>query len=207
MYGIDVSQHQGVVDWNKVKPNIDFAILRLGWIGNKDNHQLDIQFERNYSECKRLGIPIGIYVYCYSASEDAARVGANWTIQRLQGKDIDLPVYIDMEDNSLSNLGRDNISRIVYAFDEIIENAGYWAGLYANAYWFNNLLNADLKTRFTTWIAHYTNEVDKYKGQYDMWQNSSTGRIEIYWLKGVEVQVQVQVQAQAQIQVNLRQMI
>ena len=56
MFGIDVSEHQGEINWEVVKPKIDFAILRLGWIGNKDNHTLDKQFERNYSECKRLCI-------------------------------------------------------------------------------------------------------------------------------------------------------
>lgn len=58
MFGIDVSRHQSVIDWNKVKGSIGFAILQLGWIGNKNNHTLDVQFERNYSECKRLGIPV-----------------------------------------------------------------------------------------------------------------------------------------------------
>ena len=86
MFGIDVSQHQGEINWDKVKSQIDFAILRLGWIGNKENHTLDTQFERNYSECKRLGIPVGVYVYCYSNCEETAKSGANWVIEKLKGK-------------------------------------------------------------------------------------------------------------------------
>lgn len=57
-YGIDVSEHQGEINWKKVKNQVEFAILRVGWIGNKNNHTKDKQFERNYSECKRLGIPV-----------------------------------------------------------------------------------------------------------------------------------------------------
>lgn len=72
-YGIDVSQHQGVINWDAVKGKIDFAILHLGWIGNHNNHTLDTQFERNYSECTRLGIPVGVYVYCYSSSESSSQ--------------------------------------------------------------------------------------------------------------------------------------
>lgn len=58
MRGVDVSQHNGVINWEVAKSQIDFAILRLGWIGNKNNHTIDTQFERNYNECKRLGIPV-----------------------------------------------------------------------------------------------------------------------------------------------------
>ena len=177
-FGIDVSQHQGNISWDSVKGNIDFAILRLGWIGNKENHTLDTQFERNYSECKRLGIPVGVYVYSYCNSEETAKSGANWALQKLSGKSLELPVYIDMEDASISNLGKDKLTNICIAFNTMIENAGLWAGVYANANWYNNYLNKDtIKTKYTTWIAHYTSGTDKYKGEYDMWQNSSSGKI------------------------------
>jgi GH25 family lysozyme M1 (1,4-beta-N-acetylmuramidase) len=177
-FGIDVSEHQGIIDWNVAKGHIDFAILRLGWIGNKNNHTIDKQFERNYNECKRLGIPVGIYVYCYSASEDAMISGANWTIQKMNGRKLELPVYIDMEDNSIASLGKSKLTDMVFAFNQVIEKAGYWAGVYANRNWYDNYLNKDtIKKRFTTWIAHYGTSEDKYKGQYDMMQYSSSGKV------------------------------
>lgn len=177
-YGIDVSQHQGKINWDAVKGNIDFAILRLGWIGNKENHTLDTQFERNYSECIRLGIPVGVYVYCYSSSEAAAKSGANWAIKKLNGKQLQLPVYIDMEDNSIAGLGKEVLTNICIAFNGVIEAAGLWAGVYANANWFNNYLIKDtIKRKYTTWIAHYTSGNSKYAGEYDVWQNSSSGKI------------------------------
>ena len=177
-FGIDVSQHQGIINWDLVKSQINFVILRLGWIGNKNNHTIDTQFERNYSECKRLGIPVGVYVYCYCSNENTAKDGANWTIERLKGKSLDLPVYIDMEDSSIANQGRDRLTNICIAFNSIIEANGLWAGVYANRNWFDNYLNKDeIKRRYTTWIATYTSGTDKYKGEYDIWQNSSKGKI------------------------------
>lgn len=178
MKGIDVSQHNGNIDWNKVKPNIDFAILRLGWIGNHNNHTMDLRFEHYYSECKRLGIPVGVYVYNYATSVEAAKSGANWTVKKLQGKSLDLPVYIDMEDKSGAGLGKTVNTNMVIAFNSIIESSGRWAGVYANLDWFNNKLNKEeIRKRYTTWIAHYGVSPDKYKGQYDMLQYTSVGKV------------------------------
>lgn len=178
MFGIDVSEHNGTINWDIVKGQVDFAILRLGWIGNKENHTIDRQFERNYSECKRLGIPIGVYVYCYCSNEDTARSGANWSINKLSGKALELPVYIDMEDNSIANQGKQKLTNICIAFNTIIEQKGLWAGVYANENWFNNYLNKEeIKRRYTTWIASYKAGTNCYKGEYDVWQNSSGGKI------------------------------
>ena len=178
MFGIDVSYHKGNIDWNKVKPNISFAILRLGWIGNKNNHTIDSKFEEYYRQCKNLNIPIGVYVYNYCNSEENARNGAKWVIDKLQNKELELPVYIDMEDDTIQNLGKEKLTNICIAFNTEIEKTGLWAGVYANLYWYNNYLNKEkIKKLYTTWIAHYTTGVDKYKGEYDMWQSSSTGKI------------------------------
>ena len=176
--GIDVSHFQGNIDWNKVKGNIDFAILRLGWIGNNNNHTLDTKFETYYNACKSTGIPIGIYVYNYCNSEDTVKSGAEWTVNQLKDKGIDLPIYIDMEDRSIENLGIDKLTSICIAFNTVIENAGYWAGVYANLNWYTNYLNKDtIKARYTTWVAHYGISQDRYVGQYDMLQYSDTGKI------------------------------
>lgn len=176
--GIDVSHFQGNIDWNKVKGNIDFAILRLGWIGNNNNHTLDTKFETYYNACKSTGIPIGIYVYNYCNSEDTVKSGAEWTVNQLKDKGIDLPIYINMEDRSIENLGKDKLTSICIAFNTVIENAGYWAGVYANLNWYTNYLNKDtIKARYTTWVAHYGISQDRYVGQYDMLQYSDTGKI------------------------------
>lgn len=178
MKGIDISQHNGTIDFNKVKNEVDFVILRLGWIGNKKNHTLDTKFIEYYNSCKSLNIPIGIYVYCYSNSEDNAQSGAEWTINQLKGKLIDLPIYIDMEDDTIKGLGKAKLTQIVVAFNNIIEREGYSAGVYANADWWKNYLNKDvLVPRYTTWVAHYGVNEDKYNGVYDMLQYTSSGSV------------------------------
>ena len=175
-FGIDVSEHNGIVDWEKVKNVINFAILRIGWIGNKNNHTLDKQFIRNYQECKRLNIPIGAYVYNYCSSVETARQGGDWAVNQIKSLDFDLPIYIDMEESSLTKLGKNILTNIVHAFNDKIEKCGFSAGIYANLNWYDNFLNKDeLKKRYTTWIAHYTNQTELYKNNYDMWQKSSTG--------------------------------
>lgn len=178
MKGIDISEHNGKIDFNKLKKQVDFIILRLGWIGNKENHTLDVRFNEYYNECKRLNIPIGIYVYCYSNNEHAAEHGALWTVKQLRDRKIELPVYIDMEDKTIRGLKKDRLTNIVIAFNNIIEK-NYRAGVYANADWFNNCLHKEiLKRKYTTWIAHYgLLNKNKYKGIYDMLQYTSSGKI------------------------------
>ena len=179
MFGIDVSKWQGNIDWVKVKPQIDFAILKLGNIGDNNKFWLDEKFERNYTQCRTLNIPIGVYVYCYTNEitniDDCARDVVNY----LQDKKLNLPVYIDMEDKEIAVEGKAKLTQLVITFNTIIEQAGLWAGVYANLNWFNNYLNKDeIKRRYTTWVAHYGVNKDKYKGQFDMLQYSSSGKID-----------------------------
>lgn len=180
MFGIDVSEHNSQIDWNKLKGKIDFAILRLGWIGNENNHTLDTYFERNYNECKRLGIPIGVYVYNYCNSEDTIRSGANWTLERLNGKSLELPIYLDMEDSSIISLGKTKLTNMCIEFNTVIEGTGLRGGVYANRDWFDNYLeNTTIKNKFATWIAHYgLSGTNQYQGVYDMWQNSESGKLD-----------------------------
>ena len=177
-FGIDVSQHNGIIDWVKASKKVKFAIIRLGWIGNKNNHTIDAKFEINYKNAKAAGVKVGVYIYNYCNNETTAKDGADWVINKLKNKKIDLPVYIDMEDSSIASLGKTKLTNIVKAFNERIEAAGYWAGVYANKNWFDNYLIDGLEKTYTSWIAHYTSGTDKYKGSYDMWQNSSTGKID-----------------------------
>lgn len=177
MKGIDVSTWQGNINWTKIKDKIDFAILRLGWIGNI-SYELDNTFIRNYNECKKYGIPVGVYVYNYAKTIDSATKGAKWVLKQLADKELELPVYLDMEEGSTISAGKTILTNICIAFNTIIESAGYWAGIYANKNWLDNyLLTKDLKKRFTIWIAHYGVSLERYSGIYDMLQYSSSGHV------------------------------
>ena len=101
-HGIDVSKHQGVIDWRKVKA--EFAILRAGF--GRYANQKDTQFERNYAGAKAAGIPVGAYWYSYARSAEEAREEAKACLQVLQGKQFEFPIYFDIEDCSQSYLAK-----------------------------------------------------------------------------------------------------
>lgn len=176
MFGIDVSSYQGNINWDVVKNHIDFAILRVGF--GQYNSQKDKFFERNYEECRRLGIPVGIYHYSYAKNVDQARKEANLVLSWLKGKEIQLPVYYDIEDNSQIGLGKEMLTNMCVEFCNTIEGAGLWAGIYANKHWFTRILDSEkLGKRYTCWVAQYYDKCT-YEGKYDVWQNSSSGRID-----------------------------
>jgi GH25 family lysozyme M1 (1,4-beta-N-acetylmuramidase) len=178
-FGIDLSHHNTITDWSKVKSQVDFAILKLGNIGDNKKFWKDEKFDTYYENCVNSGIPVGVYVYCYSNEIANAEEGARQVVEALKDKKLSLPIYIDMEDSEIKAEGKDKLTNICIAFNTIIENAGYWAGVYANRDWFDNYLNKDaIKSKYTTWIATYTSGTNKYEGEYDIWQNSSNGKID-----------------------------
>jgi lysozyme len=95
--GIDVSHHQGVIDWDKAKNEIDYTILSIGY-GDNYTSQDDVQFKRNADECTRLGIPFGVYIYSYAENTTQAKSEADHVIRVIEGYKLDYPVYYDLED-------------------------------------------------------------------------------------------------------------
>lgn len=167
---IDVSVHQGTIDWEKVKPHIDGAILRVGY-GSDITKQDDRQFKRNADECTRLGIPFGVYIYSYADSNEEAKSEAAHCLRLIKGYKLSYPVYLDLEEKGTE---KGAIERAVI-FGDIIEKAGYWCGVYANLNWWNNHLKG--LDRFTKWVAQWTKQCT-YKGSnLDMWQYSDKGTI------------------------------
>lgn len=173
MKGIDVSKHNGVIDWDKVI--VDFAIIRIGF-GMYEN-QKDEMFERNYSEATKVNIPVGVYHYSYAKSVDEAIKEAELVIKWLNGRKLDLPVYFDIEDNSQKNLSRAILDGMCEAFCNRIEKAGYWAGIYSNKYWATSVISGiKLGKKYTYWIAQYTDKCT-YTGDYAIWQYTSKGKV------------------------------
>ena len=171
--GIDVSKHQGRIDWQKVKDSgIDFAILRCGYGGNY-THQDDEYFLYNATECERLGIPYGVYLYSYAVSTAQAAGEAEHVLRLLQGRTLSYPVYLDMEDNS--TLGSDHAA-IASTFCSRILAAGHPVGVYANLYWWNTYLTDPCFDNWHRWVAQY-NSTCHYTDAYAMWQYSSGGTV------------------------------
>ena len=178
--GIDVSEHQGRIDWDAVKASgIDFAILRVGFGAPSFGGRVDYQFNRNISECERLGIPYGVYIYSYAFDNQQAADEASMVINCLSGHNPRLPVYYDLEDNSIIANGRQTgIASRAQVFCNRISAAGYEPGIYANLNWFNNILTDSLfkSSSWDHWIAQYNSQCD-YTGNYSFWQYKSNGKV------------------------------
>ena len=174
--GIDVSNFQGTIDWNQVKAaGIEFAILKVGPVYGKP----DSTFERNATECERLGIPYGVYYYSYARSVADANKEADRTLAWLGGHHPSLPVYYDLEDNYIlqdPNFSKDKLAQIAQTFCNRMEAVGFKSGIYANLNWFNNYLNSPSLSGYDHWIAQYNWRCD-YAVSYSFWQYSSRGNV------------------------------
>lgn len=176
--GIDVSQWQGDIDWSKVKnAGIEFAIVRTGF-GRSDPNQIDPYFKQNIKGAKEAGIKVGAYHYSYAESPEDAVNEAEFCLSILDGEKLDLPVYFDIEDESISNKhDKDIRTQMCINFCTRIEQAGYWAGVYANKNWFDNYINYnELMQRYTLWLAHYG--IDSPSLDCDVWQYKSDGKVD-----------------------------
>lgn len=174
--GIDVSNFQGTIDWNQVKAaGIEFAILKVGPVYGKP----DSTFERNATECERLGIPYGVYYYSYARSVADANKEADRTLAWLGGHHPSLPVYYDLEDNYIlqdPNFSKDKLAQIAQTFCNRMEAVGFKSRIYANLNWFNNYLNSPSLSGYDHWVAQYNWRCD-YAGSYSFWQYSSSGNV------------------------------
>lgn len=176
MKGIDVSVHNGKIDWQKVRAaGIDFAILRAGY--GRLASQRDNRFEENYAGAKAAGIPVGAYWYSYAMSEDEARLEADVFLSVIKGKQFEFPVYYDVEEKKQFDLGKEKVSAIMRAFLERVESAGYFTGLYGCASSLTTHTADDIKSRYTIWLAHWCNQTN-YSGAYGIWQHSEKGSVD-----------------------------
>ena len=177
-YGIDVSEHQGKIDWSKVKADgVDYAIVRCGY-GMDDPYQDDDYWAANAEACERYGIPFGTYLYSYADTVEKAKSEAEHVLRLVKGYDLSYPIYYDLEHDPVRNkLSRTQIADIAETFCDTIEAAGYDVAIYANTDWFTNYLTDSRFSQWEKWVAQY-NTTCTYTGKYIMWQCSSQGKID-----------------------------
>ena len=194
--GIDVSEHNGTINWELVKASgINFAIIRCGY-GSDYTSQDDKKWVYNVSECERLGIPYGVYLYSYANTLDKAKSEAQHTLRLLKGHNPTFPVFYDLEDTKtvfpLSASMKGQISSI---FCNILSNAGYEVGIYSNLNWWTNYLTDPVfnNPSWVKWVAQYNYKCD-YTGDYKKWQCTGSGyvngvstKVDIDFLLGDEV--------------------
>lgn len=187
-YCIDVSYWNGTINWQKVKNDgIKYAFIRVGYrgygkAGTIDN---DSTFKRNITEAKKYGIKVGVYFFSQAITTAEAREEANYTLNKIKGYSIDMPVVIDYEyaggsDGRLTNanLSKTAATNIVMEFCKTVKNAGYTPMVYANYSMLNNDLNkSTIDSTYKVWLAHYTNSTS-YSGKYEFWQHTSDGSVD-----------------------------
>lgn len=193
-FGIDVSHHQGVIDWAKVKSSglVDYVIIRCGW-GSDYTSQDDTQFINNVRGCQQNGIPFGIYLYSYAYNTSMAQSEANHVLRLLSAvglspSQVTYPVYYDLENEAKTGrpageeggavvpISNATLEAMAQTFCSTIENAGFAPGVYANRNWWNNYLTGSSYTQWSKWVAEYDYSCS-YSGQYDMWQCMSDGTL------------------------------
>lgn len=175
--GIDVSSHQGKIDWSKVKASgVQFAILRAGY--GKVITQKDSCFESNYAGAKAAGIPVGAYWYSYAKTPEDARLEADVLLEVIKGKCFEYPIFFDIEEQSQFALGKEKVSAIIRAFLEEVEKAGYWVGLYMSASPLKQYVTDTILNRYAIWVANYGVSKPSYNGSYGIWQYSASGKVD-----------------------------
>lgn len=179
--GIDVSAHQGNINWDAVKASgIDFAIIRISYGQNS----VDSKAIRNIEECIRVGMPFGVYVYSYALNVNNAMNEANLVIKTLAPykNKIKFPVIIDMEDADgyKTRNGMPSNETLIDICEKeclMFEEAGYYAAIYASKSWFDTKLNSSRLNRFDKWIAWWNKGASFDKNIYGLWQYTSSGSV------------------------------
>ena len=129
-FGIDISDAQGVFDWEKAE-EVTFAVLKGG--GGNNGLYTNKQFQRNYDECLKRGIDVGCYWYSKALTVEQAEQEAAYFFNNCRaGRKFTLPVYMDVEHKDMLALGKDALTAIVLAFCEALERRGAWVGIYSS---------------------------------------------------------------------------
>ena len=177
---LDVSRWQGTPDWAKVKASgkIDGVMLRvLGSKGGKP--YLDPQFERNYAECTRLGLPVGGYYYSTATTKAQADAELAALKAALAGKTLGMPVAVDIEDSKLTALYPPKLTDLVAYELGVVQSWGVYAMLYTGLYFAQKNLymsGAALKP-YDVWLAAYRSTKPYPGWPFGMWQYTAEGTV------------------------------
>ena len=180
--GIDVSSHQGNIDWASVKAaGINFAIIPVGYRGSQTGALVeDSCFKKNIQGATANGINVGVYFFTQATTEAEAVEEASMALTLCSGYNLSYPIFVDTENGSgaarANGLDKGTRTACVAAFCKTIANGGRKAGVYASKSWYNNKIDASAFSNYFIWVAQY-NTTCNYKGKYNMWQYSSKGSV------------------------------
>jgi GH25 family lysozyme M1 (1,4-beta-N-acetylmuramidase) len=178
--GVDISYHNGTIDFAKLKTEVDFVIIRCGY-GQDLASQDDKMFETYVKGCRDNNIPYGIYLYSYADTLEKAKSEGQHALRVVKKCDNwntspTLPVFYDMEDDVQLKASKSLKGDMAEAFCRILESAGYQTGIYANKDWWTNYLTDSYFNNVTRWVAQY-NTTCTYSKSYAIWQCSSSASV------------------------------
>ena len=151
--GIDLSEHNTNVNFTKFKNNgIDFVILRAGY--GKLISQKDKLFEEYYNKAKAAGLKVGCYWYCYAETQQEMLIECQVFLELIKGKQFEYPVFLDIEEQKTFLI--QNLEETVINGLSMMENAGYFVGIYCSSYYLDKYFQ-NLIPRFVTWVANWNN--------------------------------------------------
>lgn len=178
---IDVSTWNGTqIDYEAVrKSGIDYVIIRAGF--GKYTNQKDNCFEVNYKNAKKAGLKVGAYWYAYATNKEDAIKEANACMECIKGKQFELPIYYDVEEDSILGLSGKQIGDIITGFCSTLEQNKYFVGLYCG-FTLTNKVDRAIVNKYAVWFAQWYS-VCQYTGEYGMWQ--FTDKLSVNGINGV----------------------
>lgn len=208
--GLDVSLYQHKTDqngsylplnWTAIQEaGFQFAILKAGSTPRTVEIQgqtyfaggIDPVFEMNYRDAKAIGLSLGVYFYTYADTLERVRSDAELLMSWLNGKQLEYPIYFDLEDASIANLDKETITEFCITFLTVLQENGYYGALYSNNDWLVNRLDTErLQRYFDIWYSRYPSTTEtsaeqtfqwnseKYGPQMGMWQYTNHGVIDV----------------------------
>ena len=178
LIGIDVSNHQGDIDWETVKNSgVEFAFIRIGYGHNREAKIMeDEKFRKNLEGARNAGLKVGLYFYSYATEIWEAEEQANWIVKTLNGEKIDLPIVFDYEtwkSFPTYNINIVDLNKVAKRFLDILHDNGYEGMNYSSKYYLNTIWNI---SEYPTWLAHYVSKTN-YDKDFKVWQFSNTGEV------------------------------
>lgn len=186
LFGIDVAAHQDIIDWQKVKAvGVDFAYIRLGYRGATEGKlNTDLQFEYNYKNAKENNILVGIYWYCQAINVDEAIKEAEYVLDVLDNRDLDLPIAFDFEETFLSEIEPSRMhdldskqrTDIARAFVEYMKENNQEVIIYTNLLWARDYYDNDFLSKQKIWFAQYS-DIPELDLPFMIWQYTDLGYV------------------------------
>lgn len=176
--GIDVSRHQGDINWELVKPNIDFAIIRAGF--GKNN--IDAKAVRNVGECERLGIPYGLYWFSYALTPEMAKREAEYLVDFIGEHKPEYPIVYDFEYDTVAHANRNGarvdrqfVLNCTEEFCRTLEEHDFYAMFYTNNEYYRLYYQASkVAEKYDMWYARYSQSAGR---KVTLWQYSDKGKL------------------------------